>query len=118
MLLAVNMVMAMFRNWRHPIYMMYSLHRQSTEAKRGREIRKRGAIAFGRSMDIQTGLPIDPKKHVEDFRPIDQEFTERVKELTESEDSSLRLVLYLERGTLILSCLSILSLIVLAWLNF
>jgi hypothetical protein len=118
--LVFAMFTALYRNWRYQNYAIHVRRRIWLEAARD-EQRCRNDLFLGTSLPVfgwNTGRPIDINKWKADFAKTDDELQLSIDKRIKEEKHRVTEFVVAGNLCLISICIAMVSLVVLAWLNF
>jgi|SRR5579859_4422074 len=117
--LLLAMVVAMYRNWKYPFYLLASYAQEKFIAAQEMQRRKRDFIKAVPSLIVEEeGKPIDVQKFLIQFNESDKLFDKRIAEFKAQENAAFDEVKRVERAALALTVAGMVLLIALAWNNF
>ncbi|MHB8652453.1 MAG: hypothetical protein ACYDA9_01105 [Terriglobia bacterium] len=117
--LLLAMVVAMYRNWKYPFYLLASYAQEKFIAEQEMQRRKRDFIIAVPSLIVEEdGKPIDVQELLIQFNERDKLFDIRIAESKAQEDATFDEVKRVEGAALALTVAGMVLLIALAWNNF
>jgi hypothetical protein len=117
--LVLSMVSATYRNWRFPFYVIAVYGRQYLEAKREAMYRERDYVHGTNALTVDdAGKSVTLDDFNKQLAEDEKTFDKKIKECKQQEDTSFKVVQFIEHITLGLITAGMAMLVGLAWRNF